>query len=153
MAHDELDTKAFELVFSLTIVVWLLDLSKDLPTKYEAIGWLTTLIMVILFCLIVQHTTKVNSNTIKEYPHLTKQDEKHSHEVQNYIIFGNIILLYFLLLATYLNCWHINKFSEFNYSFLAKYVVLVLGWSLSASTDSFIYNIMTKDISIWRIHK
>lgn len=141
MAHDELDTKAFELVFSLTIVVWLLDLSKDLPTKYEAVGWIITLIMVILFCIIVQHAKKMNSvvNTSKWFPSITIQDEKHSLAVQRHQNIGGVLLIIFLELAIYSNNWHLNRFNEFDYSFFAKFLVLLIGWSSSSMVDSYIY--------------
>jgi len=145
LAHGELDTKAFELVFSLTIVVWLLDLSKDLPTKYEAAGWVITLIMVILFCSIVQHTKKVNSvaSTMEWFPYITTQSEKHTRVIRNYQHIGGVLLIIFLELAVYSNNWHLNRFNEFDYSFVAKYSVLFFGWYFLSMLDSYI-NIRNK---------
>lgn len=143
MAHGELDTKAFEFVFSLTIVVWLLDLSKFLPNMYEAIGWLITLAMVILFCVTSQSIKKVNTmiNTDENKPYITIQDEKYSGYTDNNLFIGFFCLALFFMLAVFTNNWHLNDFDN---SFCAKFLVLSIGWFISGSMDSFIYNINKK---------
>ena len=145
MAHDELDTKAFEFVFSLTIVVWLLDLSKILPNMYEAIGWLITLAMVILFCVTAQSIKKVNTmiNTGENKPYITAEDEKYSDDAEKYLWYGFFCLIFFFVLAVFTNNWH-NEYKNFDWSFFTKYLVLLVSWYISGSMDSFIYSINKK---------
>ena len=146
MAHDELDTKAFEFVFSLTIVVWLLDLSKILPNMYEAIGWLITLAMVILFCVTAQSIKKVNTmiNTDENKPYITIQDEKYSGYTDKNLFIGFFCLTFFFILVFFTNNWYLNDYKNVDNSFCAKFLVLSFGWFISGSMDSLIYNINKK---------
>lgn len=134
MAHqDKLDKKSFELIFSLTIVVWLLDLSTALPTSYQYLGWLLTLLIVIIFCVSTQIL-----EIIENEPELSMNKENQKGNMDVCIFIGLLFLGIFLLLA-----YNTIEYGPF-VNFMTKIVVLSFAWLSSPTIGSFMYSLLAR---------
>lgn len=129
--YNKLDTKAFELVFSLTIVVWLLDLSKSLPPILEFIGWFITLGMVILFCLNAQLIKEIEQRN-EDKPFISAAHDNFKNEIEKHLRYGIIVITIFLVIIV-LARW--NNIENLDSSIFPKFLVLYFAWIISATLD------------------
>ncbi|VVB90225.1 Uncharacterised protein [uncultured archaeon] len=133
--QDILDKKSFEFIFSLTIVLWLLELSTDLPSSYQFLGWLLTLLIVIIFCV----STQILEIYEKE-PDLSINKENAKGNMDVCILIGLALLGVFFILAY-------NTIENTNghfLNFMTKLGVLSFAWLSSSTIGSFVYSLLMR---------
>ena len=133
--QDILDKKSFEFIFSLTIVLWLLELSTDLRSSYQFLGWLLTLLIVIIFCV----STQILEIYEKE-PDLSINKENAKGNMDVCILIGLALLGVFFILAY-------NTIENTNghfLNFMTKLGVLSFAWLSSSTIGSFVYSLLMR---------
>ena len=139
--RSELETKAFEFVFSLTIVVWLLDLSNSIGSPYIAVGWFFTLLLVILFCINIQTIKDMKSKKDNDNLYVTKSSGISSIKADINLCLGIFILVIFNLIVHLTNnSGDIENYNAIHY----KFIVVGIAWGFSSTLDGYINQRISK---------
>jgi len=118
-------TQELELILGLTIIVWIVDLSKDLKTL-EFIGWIITLTLYVpLSKMIITIREYVSHRDSLDQIAISSWDTMLKNKFENAILFGVVILLIFSL-GGWIYIQYISKIWDVVY--ILKCAVLLATW-------------------------